>query len=82
MRIDEKILNSPIFRQDRMVHFAFGFLIFLMLTLFFSTVGAAIIVAIIAGAKELIYDMLIKKEKPEFLDWLYSILPSILIILI
>ena len=66
--------------QDKANHFVYGFLIFIFFNIFLSDLISLSIIVFIALIKE-VYDKISKKGTPEILDFVFSILPSLLIII-
>jgi hypothetical protein len=73
-----KQLLSKITAKDKLLHFIAGTLIYLFLALFISLEWALASTIVIAGAKEAVWDMYLKKGTPEPLDFFMTILPVIL----
>lgn len=68
--------------KDKLLHYFYGSVTLYSLLLFFDVYAASFIVAIVAGAKEIIYDHFMKKGNCELWDFLFSIAPCILHIII
>ena len=77
-RVKVYLLKIP---KDKKEHFAVGFIMAITLIPAFGYIGALIGV-FIAGAKEVVYDWLMKKGTPEWWDFIATIIPIILISLI
>lgn len=79
--IVEKLLNvlSKV-PKDKLLHFVGGTFISFPLITLFSTTGFLISILIFA-AKEIIYDKIMKKGTPELNDFIYSIIPAILLLI-
>ena len=73
-------MKKIIIPQDKANHFFYGFLIFIFFNIFLSDLISLSIIVFIALAKE-VYDKISKKGTPEILDFVFSILPAILIII-
>lgn len=69
------LLNS--IKKDKLLHFFVGNTILFLLLLFFNTLISISVVVILAVAKEIIYDGLLKKGTPENKDIIYTILPCV-----
>ena len=69
-----------VLRQDRLLHFFFGFMIFVGASIFLTDIWSLGIVASIAILKEL-YDKFIKKTHFDQIDFAFTILPAVLIII-
>ena len=67
--------------QDKANHFVYGFLIFAFFSLFFTELTCLIIVSFVAAAKE-VYDKVSKKGTPEILDFVFTIIPALILTLI
>jgi hypothetical protein len=67
--------------QDKANHFVYGFLIFAFFTLFFTELTCLLIVVFIAAGKE-IYDKLSKKGTPEILDFVFTVIPALILTII
>jgi hypothetical protein len=67
-------------QQDKLLHFLYGALISFPLIFFFNITGF-IISAIIFAAKEIIHDKILKRGNPEVMDFLYSLAPAILFLI-
>lgn len=68
--------------KDKLLHYFYGSVTLYSLLLFFDVYTASLIVGVIAGAKEIIYDHFMKKGNCELWDFLFSIAPCILHIII
>lgn len=77
----DNILNSLIPKEDKLKHFYIGSFVLFICLCFFSMWWSFLIVSLVAITKE-IFDYISKKGTPEFLDFLFTILPSILYLLI
>ena len=66
--------------KDKMLHFIHGTIISFPLIAFFSEIGFLVSVGIFL-AKEFIYDKLMKKGTLEINDFVYSVIPAILFII-
>lgn len=66
---------------DKANHFFYGFIIFMLSSLFFNNLISFLIVCAIALIKEVIYDKLLKKGTPDYLDFIASISPALLIVI-
>ena len=73
-------MKKILIAQDKANHFFYGFLIFIFFNVFLSDLISLSIIVFIALAKE-IYDKISKKGTPEILDFIFTILPAILIII-
>jgi hypothetical protein len=74
-------MKNIIIPQDKANHFVYGFLIFAFFSLFFTEIICLIIVAFIAAAKE-IYDKVSKKGTPELLDFVFTVIPALILTII
>jgi hypothetical protein len=78
----EKIFNFLTkIPKDKLLHFFLGSLISFPLILLFGFYGFLISIIIFAG-KEIIWDKIFKKGTPEIMDFIYSIIPAIMFIII
>lgn len=79
--IVEKLLNvlSKV-PKDKLLHFVGGTFISFPFIAIFENTGFLISVAIFA-AKEIIYDKIMKKGTPELNDFIYSIVPAMLLLI-
>jgi ABC-type multidrug transport system permease subunit len=68
----------PLIPNDKANHFIYGFIIFILSTLVFSNLISLFIVSAFAGSKEL-YDKASGKGNPEFLDFLATVLPGLIL---
>ena len=68
-------------RTDHKAHLIVGVLSGFPMVLLFGNIGG-IIAIIIYALKELVYDKLLGKGNMEFLDWLYSSIPVIQLLII
>ena len=68
-----KIFGS--LKHDKLLHFFYGSIISFISVLIFGVYGLWITV-IIAAAKEIIWDYLMKKGSPELLDFIFTIIPA------
>ena len=60
---------------DKLLHFFYGTIISFISILIFGVNGLWITV-IVAAAKEIIWDWLMKKGNPELLDFIFTIIPA------
>jgi hypothetical protein len=65
-------------RKDRLLHFFFGFFIFMMLNLIMLNIEALIVTVFIAAGKE-VYDLKIKETYFDLVDMLFTVLPGFFI---
>lgn len=65
---------------DKFKHFCLGFFIYFLFS-FISTLIGLTVVFIIAAGKEIIYDKIMKKGTPEFLDFIFTITPGLILYL-
>lgn len=74
-----KIFNNlPLnIAKDKFLHFLVGTILSLLLIPIFNLPGL-IVVAIVAGGKE-IYDLVSGKGTPEFMDFVWTIIPGLII---
>lgn len=77
-----KTFEKWLFAHDKLKHFFVGFFLFAICFYFFEGYIALCITATIALAKEIIWDGVMKKGTPEVRDWIYSLLPGLVIVLI
>jgi hypothetical protein len=68
-------------QQDKLLHFFYGALISFPLIVFFDNIGFLISLVIFA-AKEVIYDKIVIKGKPDMMDFLYSALPAVMFLIL
>lgn len=68
-------------QHDKLLHFFYGALISFPLIIFFNNVGF-IISLVIFAAKEIVYDKIMIKSKPDMMDFLYSALPAVMFLII
>ena len=68
-------------RTDHKAHLIVGVVSGFPMVLLFGNIGGLIAV-IIYALKEVVYDKLLGKGKMEFLDWLYSSIPVIQLLII
>ena len=68
-------------RTDHKAHLIVGVLSGFPMVLLFGNIGGLIAI-IIYALKEVVYDKLLGKGKMEFLDWLYSSIPVIQLLII
>jgi hypothetical protein len=71
---------ETVLQHDKLKHFFFGFLIFLIVSLIFGNWVAISVVTLVAIAKE-VYDKKSGTGQYELLDIVYSLAPGILLIL-
>ena len=74
-------MKLPQLPKDKANHFVYGFAIFIISEFFFSNLTSLFIVIFVAGTTE-IYDKVSKKGNPEFLDFLVTIIPALILTLI
>jgi len=65
-------------QQDKLLHFFYGSIILHLSMVLFNPYISIAIVAVIGGAKELIYDKYMNKGNCEWLDFIYTIAPCFL----
>ena len=68
-------------QHDKLLHFFYGALISFPLIIFFNNVGF-IISLVIFAAKEIVYDKIMIKGKPDMMDFLYSALPAVMFLIL
>ena len=68
-------------RRDHKAHLIVGVVSGFPMVLLFGNIGGLIAV-IIYALKEVVYDKLLGRGKMEFLDWLYSSIPVIQLLII
>tara|TARA_R110000796_G_scaffold107112_1_gene217873 strand:+ start:139 stop:387 length:249 start_codon:yes stop_codon:yes gene_type:complete len=68
-------------RGDHKAHLIVGVLTGFPMVLLFGNIGGLIAV-IVYALKEVVYDKLLGKGKMEFLDWLYSSIPVLQLLII
>jgi hypothetical protein len=68
-------------QHDKLLHFFYGALISFPLIVFFDNIGFLISLVIFA-AKEVIYDKIVIKGKPDMMDFLYSALPAVMFLIL
>ena len=61
--------------QDKLLHFFYGSIISFISVLIFDVNGLWITIAV-AAAKEIIWDYLMKKGNAELLDFIFTIIPA------
>ncbi len=66
--------------HDKLLHFLYGTLISFPLIFFFNITGFIISITIFA-TKEIIHDKILKRGNPEVMDFLYSLIPAILFLI-
>ena len=62
-------------KHDKLLHFFYGSIISFVSVLIFGVYGLWITV-VIAAAKEIIWDYLMQKGSPELLDFIFTIIPA------
>ena len=77
-----KTLLNKLTQKDKLLHFAAGVMIYLLLCLFIPNHWALLSVYVIALGKELFYDLYLKKGTPELLDYMVTVLPPTLMLII
>ena len=75
----KKLINS--IAIDKKDHVLLGLIIGFPLVLLFGNIGG-LIALILVAAKELIYDKLFKKGNPEWLDFIASAIPIIMLMIV
>ena len=69
--IDKVVKSVP---YDKAQHMVAGWFIFMITIMITQNIGLALALAVLAGAgKELIWDLLLKKGTPEFMDFVATI---------
>lgn len=77
------MLNTKLLlRHDLLKHFLGGFLIYAMTYVLLGNIIALMASILIGIGKEVVYDKLMNKGTPEFIDDLYVIIPALLMFLI
>ena len=77
-----KTLLNKITQRDKLMHFAAGVMIYLLLCLFIANYWALFSVYVIALGKELYFDLYLKKGTPELLDYIITVIPPTLMLII
>jgi hypothetical protein len=73
------ILNTiPV---DKLLHFFVGFVLSVILIPFFNWIGLLAVV-LIAALKEVVYDKYLGKGKFEIADFIWTIVPAIIVLII
>lgn len=70
--------NMP---YDKFLHFIVGGVMALILVPLFGSLGF-ISVVVVAAAKEVLHDKLLKKGNCEFMDFIWTIIPALIIYLV
>ena len=65
-------------QKDKLLHFFWGAILSFILILFFEKIGI-IIALIIPAIKELYYDKYLGKGNCEWLDYFYSVAPTVML---
>jgi hypothetical protein len=65
-------------QQDKLLHFFYGSIILHLAMVLFNPYISMLIVVIVAGAKELIYDKYMNKGNCELLDFIFTVVPCVL----
>tara|TARA_R110002153_G_scaffold272402_1_gene441058 strand:- start:513 stop:755 length:243 start_codon:yes stop_codon:yes gene_type:complete len=76
--INKFLNNIP---NDKKAHLIIGILTGFPMVLLFGNIGGLIAI-IIYGLKEVVYDKILGKGNMEFLDWLYSSIPVLQLLII
>ncbi len=61
--------------KDKLLHFFWSMILIMPLIYFLGGIYGSIALAIIAGLKELVWDIWLKRGNGEFLDFVYGCLP-------
>lgn len=69
-------------KKDKLLHFIIGTYIMLVAQIFIAMPLALLAVAVVGLAKEVLYDLLLKKGTPERADFVYTLLGGVLTYLI
>ena len=75
----KKLINS--IALDKKDHVLLGLIIGFPLVLLFGNIGGLIALALV-GAKEVVLDWLFKKGNPEWLDFIASAIPIIMLMIV
>lgn len=67
--------------QDKANHFIYGFLVFFLANLFLSGLFSFLAVCVIASLKEIVYDKPTQKGTSDYKDFIWTVLPSILLLI-
>jgi hypothetical protein len=73
-------MKLPLIPIDKLKHFLYGTVISFVLININPYYGFGLAV-LIFGAKEIIYDKLMKKGNCEFMDFVYGLIPAILLLI-
>jgi len=68
-----KIFNS--IDRDKLLHFFWSTILIIPLIYILGDVNGSIALVVIAGLKEIVWDIAMKRGNGEFLDFLYGCLP-------
>jgi hypothetical protein len=63
--------------KDKLAHFFGGSVLFTISMLFFTDLQSTVITVLIAAAKEVIWDGLMRKGTVDFKDFVFSVMPVI-----
>lgn len=66
---------NTIIANDKLLHFFWSSTTLVFLSFFLSILNASIVLVGMALAKELVWDLLLKKGNCSFLDFIFGILP-------
>lgn len=61
--------------KDKLLHFFWNMILIMPLIYLFGGVYGSVLLAVIAGLKELLWDIAMKRGNGEFLDFVYGCLP-------
>ena len=75
------MMKKILIPQDKANHFVYGFLIFAFFSLFFTEITCLFIVIFVAAVKE-IYDKASMKGTPELLDFVFTVIPALILTII
>ena len=75
-------MNKFLIPLDKANHFIYGYLIFCFFHIFFSSLISAIIVLIVAAAKEVIWDKYLQRGTPDWKDFIFTIAGPLPVILL
>lgn len=69
-------------QKDKILHFLAGFWIYVIASVVFTPFIGLLATSIIGAGKELIYDLAMKKGTPEVLDFVWTVIPALVLFLI
>lgn len=75
-------MNKLLPKHDKLLHFFSGFWIYVIVSIAFTPFIGLVSASIIGAGKELVYDSLMGKGKAELLDFVWTVIPVLIMFLL